>query len=120
MKKTIIIAGLPTEVSVQNMARIAGTFGRLSRVVVHHDRAARGPEAICWITYRRGRDAARAMSGLHGRLVSGRPVEASWAPGGEGRSEERPGRSRDAMPRAGSRAVSGHSRDLIPSPYSKQ
>lgn len=79
MQTTVLIEGLPSEMTVPAMAGLAEDFGRLSRVVVEHNGDEGLPEAICWITFERSKDASRAIRELDGQSLAGRCVAVRWA-----------------------------------------
>jgi hypothetical protein len=81
MERTLVIDGLPANVSVPDMANIAEGLGRVDRVVVEHGANGRARSATCWITFHRSQDAARAVGELNGQTVAGQHIEARWSGG---------------------------------------
>lgn len=79
MERTLVIDGLPANVSVLDMASMAERLGRLDRVVVEHEANGRAGSTTCWITFHRSRDAARAVNELHDQTIAGRHIEARWS-----------------------------------------
>lgn len=79
MERTLVIDGLPANVSIPDMTSMAEPLGRVDRVVVEHGANGRSGSATCWITFHSTRDAARAVYALNGRSVAGRHIEAHWS-----------------------------------------
>jgi hypothetical protein len=81
MERTLVIDGLPANVTVPDMASMAESMGRLDRVVVDHGAGGRAASATCWITFHRLQDAARAFDELNDQTIAGRHIEARWSDG---------------------------------------
>lgn len=112
MRTTIFIKGLPPGASVQAMAGMAEGFGRLSRVVVDHNGTERQPEAICWITFERHKDAAHALQDLDGQVMGGRRVAVRWVADAHGPAEKGSKLRQGVAPGANSPAGTGLARSI--------
>ena len=53
MERTLVIDGLPANVSIPDMTSMAEPLGRVDRVVVEHGANGRSGSATCWITFHR-------------------------------------------------------------------